>query len=59
MGSIISEGITIYDTIYQRFSFKNNLKKLETLKLQSAASHFVRIYTNDLEFSLGNEFIQF
>jgi len=34
-------------------------EKLETSELQPTASHLIRIYTNDLEFSLGNELIQF
>jgi len=36
-----------------------HFEKLKTSELQSAASHLVSIYTNDLEFSLGNELIQF
>ncbi|VVC40124.1 Hypothetical protein CINCED_3A008245 [Cinara cedri] len=55
----LTERIVAYETICQRFGFLNTFEKLETPELQSAANYLVSIYPNDLESSLGNEFIQF
>ncbi|VVC30442.1 Ribonuclease H-like domain,HAT, C-terminal dimerisation domain [Cinara cedri] len=55
----LTERIAAYETICQRFGFLNTFEKLETSELQSAANYLVSIYPNDLESSLGNEFIQF
>lgn len=55
----LTERIAAYETICQRFGFLNIFEKLETSELKSAANYLVSIYPNDLESSLGNEFIQF
>ena len=57
--SSLTERIAAYDLARERFGFLNQIDKMNSSDLSSAATNLVRICGNDLEPNLGNELTQF